>query len=72
MKRHALSVAFLCFFALFTASELNALTIPASEDSYTASGNKLNNLTNDANSLIVDATRKSYLEVDPVFRPEDA
>lgn len=72
MKRHALLVVLLCWFTLFFATTSRALTIPASEDSYTASGNKLNNLTNDANSLIVDATRKSYLYFDLSDIPPDA
>jgi hypothetical protein len=51
MKRHALFVALLCLSSLLiAASKLNALTIPASEDSYTAPGNKLSLATNNANS----------------------
>jgi formylglycine-generating enzyme required for sulfatase activity len=72
MKRHALFLSLLCWFTLFFATTSRALTIPASEDSYTASGNKLNNLTNNANSLIVDATRKSYLYFDLSDIPADA
>jgi formylglycine-generating enzyme required for sulfatase activity len=74
MKHPALSFSVLVFLStlFFAGNELNALTIPASEDSYTASGNKLNNLTNDGNSLIVDATRKSYLYFDLSDIPSDA
>jgi sulfatase modifying factor 1 len=73
MKRHALLVALLCLSALFiTAGSLNALTIPASEDSYTAPRNTLSYSTNNANSLVVDATRKSYLYFDLSDIPNDA
>jgi formylglycine-generating enzyme required for sulfatase activity len=73
MKRHALFVGLLCFFGLFfIASELNALTIPASEDSYIAPRNTLSYSTNNANSLVVDATRKSYLYFDLSDIPADA
>ena len=73
MKRHALFLALLCLSALFiTASCLNALTIPASEDSYTAPRNTLSYSTNNANSLIVDANRKSYLYFDLSDIPPDA
>jgi formylglycine-generating enzyme required for sulfatase activity len=73
MKRHSLFVAFLCLSSLFFAvGRVNALTIPASEDSYTAPGNKLSLATNNANSLIVDATRKSYLYFDLSDIPTDA
>jgi formylglycine-generating enzyme required for sulfatase activity len=72
MKRHALFFGLLCLSALFIRATSYALTIPASEDSYTASGSKLNNLTNNANSLIVDATRKSYLYFDLSDIPADA
>jgi sulfatase modifying factor 1 len=73
MKRYSLLVYSFCLSVFLVAvSGLNALTIPASEDSYTASGNKLNNLTNDANGLIVDATRKSYLYFDLSEIPSDA
>jgi hypothetical protein len=56
MKCHPLFFVFcFCFSALFfAASSLNALTIPASEDSYTAPRNTLSYSTNNANSLIVD------------------
>ena len=65
MKHAALSVYLLCLSALFFSSNgLRALTIPASEDSYTAPGNKLSLATNNANSLVVDANRKSYLYFD--------
>jgi formylglycine-generating enzyme required for sulfatase activity len=73
MKRHALFVALLCLSSLLiAASKLNALTIPASEDSYTAPGNKLSLATNNANSLVVDASRKSYLYFDLSDVPTDA
>jgi formylglycine-generating enzyme required for sulfatase activity len=73
MKRHALLVALLCLSALFiTVGSLNALTIPASEDSYTAPRNTLSYSTNNANSLVVDATRKSYLYFDLSDIPADA
>ncbi len=73
MKRHALIVALLCLPSLWMAtSKLNALTIPASEDSYTAPRNTLSYSTNNANSLIVDATRKSYLYFDLSDIPQDA
>jgi sulfatase modifying factor 1 len=73
MKRHALFVALLCSSALFiTASCLNALTIPASEDSYTAAGNKLSYSTNNANGLVVDGIRKAYLFFDLSDIPNDA
>ena len=72
MKRHPLLVAFLCLCSLiFAASRLKALTIPASEDSYTAPGNKLSLATNNANSLVVDANRKSYLYFDLSDIPTD-
>jgi hypothetical protein len=54
------------------ARKLNALTIPASEDSYTAPRNTLSHSTDNANSLIVDATRKSYLYFDLSDIPADA
>jgi formylglycine-generating enzyme required for sulfatase activity len=73
MKRHALFFALLCLSSLLIAtSKLNALTIPASEDSYTAPGNKLSLATNNANSLVVDASRKSYLYFDLSDVPTDA
>ena len=73
MKHAALSVYLLCLSALFFSSNgLRALTIPASEDSYTAPGNKLSLATNNANSLIVDANRKSYLYFDLSDIPTDA
>jgi formylglycine-generating enzyme required for sulfatase activity len=73
MKRAALSVYLLCLSAFFFAvNALNALTIPASEDSYTAPRNTLSHSTNNANSLIVDATRKSYLYFDLSDIPQDA
>jgi sulfatase modifying factor 1 len=73
MKRHALFLALLCLSALFiTAGSLDALTIPASEDSYTAPRNTLSYSTNNANNLVVDATRKSYLYFDLSDIPADA
>jgi formylglycine-generating enzyme required for sulfatase activity len=73
MKRHALFPALLCLSSLLiAASKLSALTIPASEDSYTAPGNKLSLATNNANGLLVDATRKSYLYFDLSDIPTDA
>ena len=73
MKRTALSACLVCLSALFLAANTSqALTIPASEDSYTASGGKLSLATNNANSLIVDANRKSYLYFDLSDIPTDA
>jgi hypothetical protein len=73
MKRPALFLALLCLSALFfTAGRVNALTIPASEDSYTAPRNTLSYSTNNANALVVDATRKSYLYFDLSDIPPDA
>ena len=73
MKRAALLVYHLCLFALFFAANgLNALTIPASEDSYTAPRNTLSYSTNNANALVVDANRKSYLYFDLSDIPPDA
>ena len=72
MKRHPLLVSLLCFSALFFTAISYALTVPVSEDSYTASGNKLSLATNNASSLIVDATRKSYLNFDLSDIPADA
>ncbi len=73
MKRAALSVYLLCLSAFFFAvNASNALTIPASEDSYTAPRNTLSYSTNNANSLVVDATRKPYLYFDLSDIPTDA
>jgi sulfatase modifying factor 1 len=73
MKRTARFIYLICLSAFFIAANaLNALTIPASEDSYTAPGNKLSIATNNANSLVVDATRKSYLYFDLSEVPTDA
>jgi hypothetical protein len=73
MKRTALPVYPLCLSAFFFAvNTSNALTIPASEDSYTAPGNKLSITTNKATSLVVDATRKSYLYFGLSDIPQDA
>ena len=73
MKRAALPVYLLCLSAFFFAvNALNALTIPASEDSYTAPRNTLSYSTNNANALVVDANRKSYLYFDLSDIPTDA
>ena len=72
MKRPALFVALFCLSVLFLTAAGYALTIPASEDSYTAPRNTLSYSTNNANSLIVDATRKSYLYFDLSDIPSDA
>ena len=72
MKRPALFVVLLCWFTLFFATTSHALTIPASEDSFTAPRNTLGYSTNNANALFVDATRKSYLYFDLSDIPQDA
>jgi hypothetical protein len=66
--RFLLSLFTLCFLV----HKSDALTIPASEDSYTAPGNKLSLATNNANNLVVDANRKSYLYFDLSDVPTDA
>ena len=73
MKRHSFFTHLFCLSAFFLAANaLNALTIPASEDSYTAPGNKLSIATNKANSLVVDTNRKAYLYFDLSEVPQDA
>ncbi len=73
MKRTVPFIYLICLSAFFIAANaLNALTIPASEDSYTAPRNTLSYSTNNANGLIVDATRKSYLYFDLSDIPPDA
>jgi formylglycine-generating enzyme required for sulfatase activity len=72
MKRTWLFIGLLSSVLLFTSSIVNALTIPASEDSYTAAGNKLSHSTNNANSLLVDGIRKAYLFFDLSDIPADA
>lgn len=72
MKRTWLFIGLLFSVLLFTSSIVNALTIPASEDSYTAAGNKLSYSTNNANSLVVDGIRKAYLFFDLSDIPADA
>ena len=71
MKRTTLLLLSL-FTICFSAIRSDALTIPATEDSYTAAGNKLTIATNNANSLIVDSSRKSYLYFDLSDIPTDA
>lgn len=72
MKRAAPFIYLICLSVFFIAANaLNALTVPASEDSYTAPGNKLSIATNNANSLVVDASRKSYLYFDLSDIPTD-
>ena len=72
MKRHALFFALLCCSTIIFAATSFALTIPASEDSYTAPRNTLSYSTNNASALFVDATRKSYLYFDLSDIPQDA
>ena len=73
MKRTVPFIYLICLSAFFIAANaLNALTIPASEDSYTAPRNTLSYSTNNANALVVDATRKSYLYFDLSDIPSDA
>lgn len=71
MKRTTRLLLWLCTIC-FSVIRSDALTIPASEDSYTAPRNTLSYSTSNANSLIVDATRKSYLYFDLTDIPSDA
>ena len=62
MKRIALLGYLFSVVLLFlSAGGVKALTIPASEDTYTATGGKLSLATNNASNLVVDASRKSFL-----------
>ena len=73
MKRHPFVIVLFCLSSLFIApSGLDALTIPASEDSSTGPGGKLTTSSNGAATLLVNSTSQAFVYFSLEDVPEGA